>query len=157
VAVIGHVPVRAAREEQYPLAQQPFVPGVSTRSVSLFDRRGLFPPLIAIDDRQHLVAAYGRITAHVVVIDLNDERAVRHAAAQELRYVVGSIIQAIVGADDLQITVSGTGNRRQALSLPGRSREAAVPDNGLFQYVGECGLPYFVRLAETLFIKVWRA
>jgi hypothetical protein len=66
--------------------------------------------LIAIDDRQHLVAAYGRIAAHVVVIDLNDERAVLHAAAQELCYVVGPIIQAIVGADDLQITVSRTGN-----------------------------------------------
>ena len=40
--------------------------------------------------------------------------------------------------------------------VAGHARQQC-PINGLFQYVGECGLPYFVRLAETLFIKVWRA
>lgn len=73
----------------------------NSECVSFFDRGGLFAPLIAIDDRQDFVAANGGIAAHIVVINLNDQRAVLHAAAQELRYVVGAIVQAIIRADDL--------------------------------------------------------
>ncbi len=52
----------------------------NSEGVSLFDRGGLLPSLVAIDNSEHFVAALSRITAHTVIGDLHDQRSVPHHA-----------------------------------------------------------------------------
>lgn len=70
----------------------------------------MLPSLIAIDDRKYLVATFGWIPAHIVVIDLHDERVIPYHAAQQLGYIAGLAVQAILRARDLEITVTTRGN-----------------------------------------------
>ena len=59
------------------------------RSTRVSSRLGEHATNYAVDnDGEHLVAASGRIAAHIVV-DLHYERSILHHAAEQLRYVGG--------------------------------------------------------------------
>src|SRR6516162_827478 len=81
----------------------------NAESISFFDRGSLFAALIAIDDGEHLAATWRRVAAHIIVVDLHHDRPVLRHVAQDLRHVVGTIVQAINRADNLQISITSAG------------------------------------------------
>ena len=80
---------------------QHVVPLRDAEGVAFFYCGGLLASLVAIDDGEDFVGAGSGISTHVVVIDLNGERAVAHHAAKSLADIVGAIVEAVVGANDL--------------------------------------------------------
>src|ERR1700693_2049226 len=77
------------------------VPLRDAKGVALFYCGGLLASLGAIDDGEDFVGARSGISTHVVVIDLNVERAIAHHAAESSTDIVGAIVEAVVGANDL--------------------------------------------------------
>jgi len=82
----------------------------NAKSVAFFHRGGLFSSVDAVDHREHFVRAWGGIASKVAIIDLDDQGAVADLATQNLGDIIGPVVQAIVGADDLQIAAAR--NRR---------------------------------------------
>lgn len=78
-------------------------------SVSFLYGGGLFSAAAkTIDHRKHFVRAGRGITAEVAVIHLQDQATVAYLASEKLRNVVGAIVYAIEGANDLQVTRAGS-------------------------------------------------
>ena len=77
-------------------------------SVSFLYGGALFSAVKTIDHRQDFVRTGRGITAEVAVIHLQDQGIVAYLAAEKLRNVVGAVVQAIEGANDLQIAKAGS-------------------------------------------------
>src|SRR6516225_8648741 len=78
------------------------------QSVSFLYGDALFPAAKTIDHCKDFVRARRGITTEVAVIHLQDKRIVAYLAAEKLRNVVGAIVQAIDGANDLQVANAGS-------------------------------------------------
>src|SRR5215472_8624407 len=85
----------------------PFMLG-DAKSVSFPYGSALLSAVKTIDHRKDFIRAGRGITAEVAVIHLQDQGIVAYLAAEKLRNVVGAIVQAIDGANDLQVANAGS-------------------------------------------------
>lgn len=83
-------------------------------NVALSHGGGLFSTAHAVDNGKDFVRARPGVTTQVAVGDLQYQSVTAHLTTQELLDVSGSVVLAVVGANDLQILVAGARPRRVA-------------------------------------------